>query len=119
MTLNEYQAAALKPARKDLSHEMSLATRTLGLTGEAGEVADHVKKALGHGHPLDRAKLAKELGDTLWYIAALAEELGLCLDDIATGNIRKLEARYPDGFSTQASLERVDVAREAAVYEDR
>lgn len=78
----------------------------LGLAGEAGEVIDIIKKEVGHGHPQDPAKIAIELGDLMWYIANLADAYGLSLSDVATMNINKLKARYPDGFSTEASINR-------------
>lgn len=81
----------------------------LGLCGEAGEVADLIKKELYHGHPADVAKIKSELGDVLWYVAALCRCYGLTLTDVAEQNIAKLEARYPAGFSTAASIARVDV----------
>ena len=78
----------------------------LGVAGEAGEVADIVKKAFGHGHPLDFEHLAEELGDLLWYVAALADAAGASLSDIANFNVEKLRRRYPDGFSTERSMNR-------------
>lgn len=80
----------------------------LGLTGEAGEVADMIKKHVGHGHKRADDKLLLELGDVLWYIAALANVLGFDLEDVAEANVEKLRKRYPNGFSTEASLARVD-----------
>lgn len=80
----------------------------LGLAGEAGEVADLLKKSLFHGHQVDPATLRKELGDVLWYIAALATMSGLTLEEIAAANIEKLRRRYPQGFSEAASRARVD-----------
>lgn len=85
-----------------------LAVLALGLTGESGEFADLLKKHLGHGHPLDKDKALKELGDVLWYVARLADELDASLSDVATANVEKLRVRYPDGFSTAASLTRAD-----------
>lgn len=87
-----------------------LAINALGVAGEAGEVADLVKKHVGHGHALDRDKLAKELGDVLWYVAALAHDIGIDLSTVAALNIEKLRRRYPDGFSTERSINRVDDA---------
>jgi NTP pyrophosphatase (non-canonical NTP hydrolase) len=75
-----------------------LAGHTLGLAGEAGEVADLVKKALYHDVPYTPEKIEKELGDVLWYLAAVAKEHGLELARIAQSNVDKLRARYPDGF---------------------
>ena len=72
--------------------------KVLGLTGEAGETADKIKKILrdkdGVVSGEDRDLIAKELGDTLWYIAAIARYLDLSLSEIAKGNIDKLENRY-------------------------
>ena len=74
---------------------------TLGLAGESGEVAEKVKKILRDKHglvsDLDKAEIAKELGDVLWYISQIASELGLNLDDIAKGNIEKLLSRLDRG----------------------
>ena len=69
----------------------------LGLAGETGEVCEKLKKAIrdegGTITPERKALLAKELGDVLWYIAALSTELGLSLEEIASGNLSKLAAR--------------------------
>lgn len=171
------------------AHEKEVSAYALGLAGEVGEVVDLLKKSWGHGHPLDSEKLKKELGDSLWYVVALAlqfnigiatitprrlvddigtehrgqrplflttlvgrvnnrllrfwygdaaqdapkhfarelmtifdhlEQLGLehglSLLDILQANVDKLRMRYPEGFSTKASIARVDVvpARAAA-----
>lgn len=81
---------------------------TLGLAGESGEVADLQKKVTGHGAPYDRAKTKKELGDSLWYIAAIAKLLDMTLSEIATGNIEKLWARHPNGFSVESAAAKRD-----------
>ena len=70
---------------------------TLGLCGEAGEVAEKIKKMVrddaGVLSPERREALAKELGDVLWYVAQLATEAGLDLDVVAAGNLDKLLSR--------------------------
>lgn len=70
---------------------------TLGLSGEAGEVAEKIKKVVrDKGGIMDdesRAMIKKELGDVLWYVAQIATELNLSLDEIAEGNIEKLFSR--------------------------
>lgn len=84
----------------------NLSGGALGLTGEAGEVADYVKKVLYHSHELSKEKLAEELGDVLWYLAYLANVIGYDLEEIAEINIEKLRKRYPDGWDPQRSIER-------------
>ena len=70
---------------------------TLGLCGEAGEVSEKIKKVLrDRGGIVDdqvRNEVSKELGDVLWYVAQLATELGLSLDNIAAANLEKLLSR--------------------------
>ncbi|AAK94361.1 MazG-like pyrophosphatase [Myxococcus phage Mx8] len=113
MTFEQYQQAALRTANiggpSEPFNHLKLESDCLGLTGEAGEVADHVKKFVGHGHDLDVEKVKKELGDVLWYVAVIAARLDLDLGDVAAANVEKLRKRYPDGFSTEASKARVDV----------
>ena len=70
----------------------------LGLCGEAGEVAELVKKAIRvNDGDVDRVNLAKELGDVLWYINAVARTYLLDLDTIAKENLSKLESRQARG----------------------
>ena len=80
----------------------TLAVMALGLTGEAGEVADEVKKILAHDKPIDRAKIANECGDVLFYIDRVLAHFGLDLADAMDANVRKLNERYPDGFDAAA-----------------
>jgi len=108
MTLDEYQELAARTLGRDRTHEQQLANAALGLAGEAGEVADVIKKHLFHATPLDQQALVKELGDCLWYIGAFATVLGLSMDDIAQRNIEKLRQRYPEGFDTERSRNRTE-----------
>lgn len=73
---------------------------TLGLTGEAGEVADLIKKVIFHEKELDKEHLKKEIGDVMWYIHLLCHAFRFDLDEIMQMNIAKLDARYPNGFNT-------------------
>ncbi|MCB1024636.1 MAG: nucleoside triphosphate pyrophosphohydrolase family protein [Acidobacteria bacterium] len=97
MNFEEYQkeasSTALYPKRLN-----NLEYPTLGLTGEAGEVANIVKKIQrdfgGVINDEIRLKLQDELGDVLWYISACADELGLTLSEIAEYNVGKLAKRH-------------------------
>lgn len=75
---------------------------TLGLAGEAGEIANKVKKIeRDHAGVVTeevRASIAGELGDLLWYVAALCTELRLDLDEVASENLRKLSIRAENGL---------------------
>lgn len=97
MNFEEYQQAAGGTALYPRRFE-NLEYPTLGLTGEAGEVANIVKKIQrDHGGVINdeiRAKLKDELGDVLWYISACADELGLTLGEIAEYNVGKLAKRH-------------------------
>lgn len=92
----------------------------LGLAGEAGEVADLLKKKYGHGKQVASDDVKKELGDVGWYGNALADSFGYSAEDIASGNSDKLRARYPSGFSVEAASAKADeklAAPDATHYE--
>lgn len=99
MTFDEYQKAA--HATAIYPSEVALAYVTMGLVGEAGEIANKVKKVYRDGDSDVRAEftargdesLAKELGDVLWYCAELATVIGVNLGDVAANNIAKLQSR--------------------------
>lgn len=107
MTVNEYQNLAMRTLNPELDKKDVLINSVMGLCGESGEAIDIVKKWLAHGHPLDKEKLIKELGDVAWYLAEAATALDIPLEDILQGNIDKLKARYPEGFDTEKSLVRL------------
>ena len=108
MTGNEYQRLAMTTLNPALSKQDVLINSVMGLCGESGEAIDIVKKHLHQGHPLDREKLIKELGDIAWYLAEAAHALDVDLDDVLEANIAKLRARYPKGFDTDKSMYRVE-----------
>ena len=84
----------------DISDDQTMiAWNAIGLAGEAGEVADLVKKQIFHQQGIDRLKMKKELGDVLWYVAALCTEFDLTLEEVMQHNIDKLKARFPEGYS--------------------
>jgi NTP pyrophosphatase (non-canonical NTP hydrolase) len=106
--LAEYQRLSRRTA--EYPREAWLAYPALGLAGEAGEVAEHAKKAIRDdaGEITDerRAAVGKELGDVLWYVAQLATELGLDLDEIAETNLDKLLSRQRRGVLSGSGDER-------------
>lgn len=109
MNFNEYQAGGAKTSKQHATldpHEAGLSDFALGLTGEAGEVADLVKHAVFHKEQVELVEYAKELGDVLWYVAQLANKLGIPLQVIAELNAAKLNARYKEGYSVEASANR-------------
>ena len=106
MNVSMYVAAVNRTMNGGLTTRDAQLNYALGLTGEAGEVAELIKKHVFHKHPLEKEKLIKELGDVAWYLVALAETNGIPLADIFAANISKLKARYPDGFKTQDSYNR-------------
>lgn len=108
LTPNEYQKLALRTANTKAMEDPieKITNGSLGLSGESGEVADHIKKFKYQGHELNREYIAKELGDICWYIALLADGIGYELETIMQMNIDKLKERYPEGFSTDRSLHR-------------
>ncbi|HEX3391047.1 MAG TPA: nucleoside triphosphate pyrophosphohydrolase family protein [Solirubrobacteraceae bacterium] len=99
MDLSEYQRLSRRTA--EYPREAWLAYPALGLAGEAGEVAEHAKKAIrddgGSVGDERKAAMAKELGDVIWYVAQIATELGLDLDEIAEQNLAKLLSRQQRG----------------------
>ena len=103
MTGNEYQKLAMRTANEEC---FNLANAGLGLSGEAGEATDIIKKYLFHGHGLCPEHLAKELGDVMWYVALVATLIGYDLEGVMQMNIDKLKARYPEGFDPEKSQHR-------------
>ena len=97
--LDMYQKVALTTAI--YPREQAIIYPTLGLTGEAGEVANKVKKIIRDGSNKNDEKLVSEIkaeiGDCLWYIAVLADDFNIKLSDIASANIEKLANRQKNG----------------------
>ena len=107
MTVNEYQEAALETAV--YPKQFRVIYPALGMNGEAGEVAEKIKKVIrdtafstdAEGAIVlsndKRIELAKEIGDVLWYCATLSYDLGMKLEDVAQMNINKLKSRQERG----------------------
>lgn len=95
MTFKEYQQKAVATAIYGAGHKVIYPV--LGLCGETGEVAEKIKKILrdknGEFNTENKLEIAKEVSDVLWYIAALSNDLGFTLDEIAQINLDKLSSR--------------------------
>jgi NTP pyrophosphatase (non-canonical NTP hydrolase) len=108
MGFDDYQKAARRTAIYDQRDRVIYPA--LGLASEAGEVAGKVKKVLRDQEgDFERAPLEAikgELGDLLWYVAVLAADLGLSLEEIAAENLAKLDARMAHGTIGGAGDER-------------
>jgi NTP pyrophosphatase (non-canonical NTP hydrolase) len=108
MELSDYQARSRRTAQ--YPRDAWLAYPALGLAGEAGEIAEHAKKAIrddgGVVAEERRAAMSKELGDVLWYVAQIATELDLDLDEIAAQNLEKLLSRQRRGVLSGSGDER-------------
>ena len=92
--MNDYQRAAVSTAIYKKEH--AVIYPALGLAAEAGEVANKVKKILRDGK-FDREAIADEVGDCMWYIAALCRDLNIDMQQIADNNIKKLKDRLERG----------------------
>lgn len=105
-SVDGYQRAALRTVPVGTSKRDRLLIGALNLAAEAGEVVDIIKKHVFHGHALDEAALVSELGDVKWPIAVIADAIGVALSRVTAKNDAKLRARYPEGFSEEASRNR-------------
>lgn len=108
INVDEYQKLALRTAPKNMYRTDQIVNGLLGLNAESGECADVWKKSAYMGHPFEKEKLLREMGDVMWYMAILADGLDVKLSDVLQMNIDKLKARYPDGFDTEKSLHRAE-----------
>ncbi|MBP6962760.1 nucleoside triphosphate pyrophosphohydrolase family protein [Candidatus Saccharibacteria bacterium] len=106
MNFNEYQKKAMTTELMKRSailsaHDPAFVAKILGLVGEAGEVAEKFKKIVRDKNGVvseeDKADIEKELGDVLWYISAVADYLGLTLEQVADKNLQKLFSRRDRG----------------------
>lgn len=100
LTLNDYQEMAMKTAIFPESAKYSYPA--LGLAGEAGEVANKAKKLIRDGATEEELQvklidIADELGDVLWYVAAMADACGVSMQQIAQANLHKLADRADRG----------------------
>lgn len=80
----------------------------IGISGEAGELLDAVKKATIYRKPLDIANVREECGDLLFYITGMLDSIGVTLDQVIAENMEKLSVRYGKSYSNEAAIQRAD-----------
>ena len=123
--MKNYQQLALVTDHKSYDHvaerftpSMSRLTHAaLGLSTEANEFADQLKKHLIYGKELDKTNLIEELGDIQWFVAMACDELGTSFEQIQEININKLKARYGEKYSDEKALVR-DLESERKILEN-
>jgi NTP pyrophosphatase (non-canonical NTP hydrolase) len=116
MDANTYSHLASKLINKLDTPLLDQVHMAMGISGEAGEILDEVKKAFAYRRPLKTEHVIEELGDCLFYINGLALMLGTSLEEVMDLNIRKLSTRYPNlQFSTEKANNRNVMAEKAAM----
>jgi NTP pyrophosphatase (non-canonical NTP hydrolase) len=96
-----YREEVIRAANPEMDQDSMLLNGVMGLSGEAGEVIEHVKKKLFHGKDLDKHALIKELGDVRWYLELISISLGVSMAEVERLNVEKLRLRYPNGFEVK------------------
>lgn len=123
MNSNEYIKKALKTESKDYKFKSTgdvtprIEHAVYGLVTESGELLDAIKKAKIYGQDLDKVNIVEELGDLMWYMALLVDELGVDFENVWEKNIKKLELRYPEKYSDEKAKNR-DLGAEREILEN-
>ena len=111
MEFNQYQELACRTQNPNLTQHERLMHALHGMASEVGEIHSIYQK-LYQGHMLEIEKVIDEAGDLLWFVAELADVLGVSLNGIAKHNIEKLKKRYPEGFDEDHSVNREEYKHE-------
>jgi NTP pyrophosphatase (non-canonical NTP hydrolase) len=112
MTPQEYIKNALRTETQNyLFHTTKEVTpriehAIMGMVTESAELMAVIKKTKIYGKDLDKLGLIDEAGDVMWYLAILADELGVSFEDLWEKNVAKLTKRYPEKFSSDLALNR-------------
>lgn len=99
INFTEYSDFVWKPFTENSTDDtrLDILHCAVGMSGETGEIMEHIKKHVYHSEPLDKSKFVSELGDNMWYFTALIRLLGIKFTDILKANHIKLTTRYKDG----------------------
>lgn len=108
MNFDQYQKLASRTINKDLDRDDKERHALFGMAGEVGEIHSLYQKEY-QGHTFTIGDLISEIGDLMWFIAELCTVNDITMDEVAAYNIDKLMRRYPQGFSKEDSIARVDV----------
>ena len=111
---NDYKTIAKRVEDVDITR---LLHASLGLTTEAAEFTDALKKHIFYGKELDKVNLKEELGDILYYVAMACNVMEIDFESVMQTNIDKLSARYPDKFTEELAESR-DLNKERRILED-
>lgn len=104
--VRDLNAGDSEEIKQRLSGNVTLLHGIIGICTEAGEIQDQFKKHVWYGKELDMVNIKEELGDILWYIQLICNEMVVTITDLQITNMRKLEQRYKGKFSTGAALDR-------------
>ena len=125
MDSQQYIADAVRTESKDFAtiaarmqspENIRLLHSAIGLVTEAGEIQDALKKHIFYGRTLDKVNLEEELGDLFWYMAVMADTLGISFEQVMEKNIRKLKSRYGEKFTEERAIKR-DLDTERQILE--
>lgn len=111
----DFEAMAKRISSKE---SLRLLHSAIGLATEAGEIQDCLKKHIFYGKDLDRVNLKEEMGDVFWYLAILADELGVDFTEVMEKNIQKLKARYGEKFTEEKAANRNLTAERQILEQD-
>lgn len=108
MELRDYELLAMRTAKDMGSQKMNLIHAAMGMCSDAGEACDVAKAHTIYNKEFDLEHFVEELGDTLWFIVLGARSAGVTLEQVARANILKLQKRYPDKYSDDLAIARLD-----------
>lgn len=104
----EYQVLAKRTAKDMGTTQLNLIHAAMGLSSDAGEFVDAIKKHTIYGKELDKENCIEELGDVLWFVSLACDTLGVSMAEVMQANIEKLALRYPDKYTDEHAIRRVD-----------
>lgn len=105
MNFYEYQKKAMRCASMTVNENEQLLNAALGICGEAGELAGHVKKFYFQGEDFPKETIVSTAGNVLWCIALLCESMGIDLEDVVTYNMDKLQKKYPEAYDHNEAID--------------